>query len=57
MKTQLPKSCEDCAEYGSEFCEDCLEEITQDLPPEDKHKLSKALINIGKSLTTPKDPV
>ena len=49
--TKLPESCKDCAEYGSEFCDDCLEEISRDLPEPDKITLSRALKNIAKSLT------
>lgn len=49
--TKLPDSCRDCAEYGSEFCDDCLKELTQDLPDSDKVTLSQALKNIAKSLT------
>jgi hypothetical protein len=49
--TELPESCKHCAEYGSEFCDDCLEEISRDLPAPDKITLSRALKNIAKSLT------
>jgi len=47
----LPKACKDCAEYGSHFCDDCLVEITKDLPEPEKITLSRALKNIAKSLT------
>jgi hypothetical protein len=51
----LPKSCKDCAEYGSHFCDDCLEDIGKDLPEHEKIYLSKALKRIAKSLTDRQD--
>lgn len=45
---QLPESCKDCAEYGSDFCNDCLEELSKNLPEPDKIVLSKVLKNIAK---------
>lgn len=50
MMTKLPESCKDCAEYGSKFCDDCLKEISRNLPEVDKITLSQALKNIAKSL-------
>jgi hypothetical protein len=47
----LPKACKDCAEYGSHFCDDCLEELTKELPEHEKITLSRALKRIAKSLT------
>ncbi len=45
---KLPDACKDCAEYGSDFCNDCLEELSKDLPEPDKIILSKVLKNIAK---------
>ena len=50
---KLPDSCKDCAEFGSEFCEDCLEEITKDLPDSEKVTMSKVLRNLA-SMTSEK---
>jgi hypothetical protein len=49
---KLPDVCKDCAEYGSEFCNDCLDEINQNLSTEDKVLLSRALQNIVKTLNS-----
>jgi hypothetical protein len=51
---KLPDVCKDCAEYGSEFCNDCLDEINQNLSTEDKVLLSRALQNIVKTLNSKK---
>jgi hypothetical protein len=51
----LPKVCKDCAEYGSEFCHDCLEELSSNLSEPEKITLSRALQNIAKSLTDRED--
>lgn len=58
---KLPEVCKDCAEYGSHFCEECLEEINQKLNEADRVTLSKALRNIAKSdetlgIANTKDP-
>ncbi len=53
--TKLPDVCKDCAEYGSEFCDDCITEITKDMPEPDKIVFSKALKNMAKSLLPEKD--
>lgn len=45
---KLPQVCKDCAEYGSDFCNDCLDEITQNLSPEEKIKLNKVIQNLAK---------
>lgn len=45
---KLPQVCKDCAEYGSDFCNDCLDEITQKLSPEEKIKLNKVIQNLAK---------
>lgn len=44
--------CNDCASYGSEFCEDCLEELAKRYPEEIRptfnhtlHDLAKAIVN------------
>ena len=47
----LPDACKDCAEYGSEFCDECLAEMSKDLPEPDKIMLNRALKNIAKNLT------
>lgn len=44
---KLPDTCKDCAEFGSDFCEDCLKELTDKLSDEDKVLLSKAIRNIA----------
>lgn len=41
----LPEQCKQCAEYGSKFCEDCLEEENKKL--KEKVKLSETLRNIA----------
>jgi hypothetical protein len=45
---KLPDVCKDCAEYGSDFCKDCLDELNQNLNPEEKILLNTALKNIAK---------
>lgn len=49
---KLPDVCKDCAEYGSEFCHYCLDEITKDMPEEEKKKFNKALQNIAHSIVS-----
>jgi hypothetical protein len=49
--SQLPKACKECAEYGSHFCDECLEELSKDLPEHEKITLNRALKRIAKSLT------
>ena len=44
---KLPEVCKDCAEYGSDFCQDCLDEITENLSSEEKIVLSEALRKIA----------
>ena len=46
---KLPDVCKDCAEYGSDFCQDCLNELTENLTPQEKIVLSKALRNIARA--------
>lgn len=46
---KLPESCKDCAEYGSDFCQDCLDEITENLNPSEKIVLSEALKRIARA--------
>lgn len=53
--TKLPDVCKDCAEYGSDFCDDCITELTKDLPEPEKIVFSKALKNMAKSLLPKKD--
>lgn len=45
---KLPQVCKDCAEYGSDFCNDCLDELNKNLTQEEKAQLGKALLNIAK---------
>jgi hypothetical protein len=45
---ELPEVCKDCAEYGSDFCKDCLDELSQNLNTEEKILLNTALKNIAK---------
>lgn len=45
---KLPSVCKDCAEYGSHFCDDCLDELNQNLSSEDKIKLNKVIQNLAK---------
>lgn len=45
---KLPQVCKDCAEYGSDFCNDCLDELNKNLTQEEKAQLDKALQNISK---------
>ena len=46
---KLPDVCKDCAEYGSDFCQDCLNELTENLTSQEKIVLSKALRNIARA--------
>jgi hypothetical protein len=46
---KLPDSCKDCAEYGSDFCQDCLDEISENLTSQEKIVLSKALRKIARA--------
>lgn len=46
---KLPDVCKDCAEYGSDFCQDCLDEITENLTPKEKIVLSEALKRIARA--------
>ena len=48
---KLPDVCKDCAEYGSHFCQDCLDEITDKLDPKEKIILSEALKKIAKAVS------
>ena len=45
---KLPDVCKDCAEYGSDFCNDCLDEISKNLSAAEQVLLSQALQNILK---------
>lgn len=47
---KLPDVCKDCAEYGSNFCEECMEEMMKGVTPEERVTFSKALRNIAKAL-------
>ena len=47
MIKKLPDVCSDCAEYGSTFCNDCLDEINKTLSDDEKVVLSKQLRNIA----------
>jgi hypothetical protein len=54
---KLPDVCKDCAEYGSEFCNDCLDELSNNLSQEEKNQLGKALLNIAKLVDDQKQTV
>jgi len=54
MIKELPDTCRDCASYGSEFCEDCLHDLTKDMPPEDRTVFNKALQNLAKAIVNDK---
>jgi len=45
---KLPDTCKDCAEFGSDFCNDCMEELMENVAPEDRVTFSKALRQIAK---------
>jgi hypothetical protein len=44
---KLPEVCKECAEYGSDFCDDCVEELTKNLPEQDKVRFNKIIRNIA----------
>ncbi len=46
---KLPDVCKECAEYGSDFCDDCIREVTKDMPAEDKIIFNQAIRNIAKA--------
>ena len=46
---KLPDACRDCAEYGSDFCQDCLDEITENLSTDEKQNFDHS-INAVKEL-------
>ena len=46
---KLPDACRDCAEYGSDFCQDCLDELTENLSPQEKIVLSEAIKKIARA--------
>jgi len=50
---KLPDVCKDCAEYGSDFCNDCMEEMMKTVSPDERVTFSKALRNIAKGLDKP----
>mgnify|MGYP000285193261 CR=1 FL=1 len=52
MIKKLPDICKDCASYGSEFCEECLEELVKDLPAEERPVFNKALQNLAKAIVS-----
>jgi len=45
---KLPDSCKDCAEFGSDFCNDCLDEMFTELPEEDRVILSNVIRNLAR---------
>lgn len=45
---KLPETCKDCAEYGSDFCDDCMEELMENVPEQDRVVFSQALREIAK---------
>lgn len=44
----LPDVCKDCAEYGSDFCDDCIREVTKDMPETERVVFNKAIRNMAK---------
>jgi hypothetical protein len=50
---KLPDVCKDCAEYGSEFCQDCLDELAENLTAQEKIVLSQALKRIARAQEVP----
>jgi hypothetical protein len=48
MIKKLPDVCKDCAEFGSHFCEECMEEMMNDVAPEDRVTFSKVLRQLAK---------
>jgi len=56
MIKKLPDICRDCASYGSEFCEECLEELVKDLPAEEKPVFNRALQNLAKAIVFESNP-
>ena len=54
MINKLPEVCKDCASYGSEFCEECLDELVKDMPEEDRPVFNKALQNLAKAIVNDK---
>lgn len=52
---KLPETCKDCAEYGSVFCNDCMEELMENVAESDRVVFSQALREIAKKDTVPKD--
>lgn len=49
---KLPEVCKECAEYGSDFCEECLDELTKNMPDDDKLKFNKVLQNLAHGIVT-----
>lgn len=45
---KLPEVCKDCAEYGSDFCKDCLDELNQNLSSEEKVQLNQVIQNLAR---------
>ena len=45
---KLPDVCKDCAEFGSEFCDECMEEMMKDVSPEERVTFSKVIRQIAK---------
>lgn len=48
--TDITDVCKDCAEYGSHFCEECLEELQEGLTEDQKTQLNKALLGLAKAI-------
>ena len=48
MIQKLPDTCKDCAEYGSHFCDECMQEMMKDVQPEERIVFSKAIRQIAK---------
>lgn len=46
--------CEDCTSYGSEFCEDCLEELAKKYPKGSQPTFNHALHDLAKAIVNDK---
>lgn len=42
--------CKDCADWGSDFCEECLEEALNSLPEDKRKQLSSIISSFKKSV-------
>lgn len=51
MVKDIPDVCKDCAEYGSDFCDECLEELQEGLTEDQKTQLNKALVGLARAIS------